>query len=160
MSRNKIPLEVRFWGKVDKGPGCWNWAGAKISTGYGSIGIGAPSRKTALAHRISYEMHFGQISEGLVIDHKCHNRACVNPDHLQAVTQKKNTENRHVSNSSTGSLGVYKSTSAPGKFEARVRHDGKNYYAGLHLTFEEAQESVVRMRNSLFTNNLKDRAAG
>lgn len=159
MSRRQIPLSTRFWAKVAKTESCWIWTGAKISSGYGSIGKGGSSRKTLLAHRVSYEIHFGDIPEGLVIDHICHKRSCVNPEHLQAVTQKQNGENRHVSSSSTGVLGVYKSTSAPGKFEARVRHNGKNHYAGLYATFEEAQKAVIAKRNLLFTNNLLDRRA-
>lgn len=159
MTRRTVSLAQRFWVKVEKTESCWNWTGGKISTGYGSIGLGAPSRKTALAHRISYELCIGPIPEGLVIDHTCGNRGCVNPGHLQAVTQKQNTENRHKTSSSTGSLGVYHSTSAPGKFEARVKHCGKVHYAGLHATFEEAQRAVVAKRNQLFSNNLNDRNA-
>lgn len=42
------------------------------------------------AHRLSYELHKGEIPEGLEIDHLCRNRWCVNPDHLEAVTRREN----------------------------------------------------------------------
>ena len=68
--------------------GCWNWTG-KISkiTGYGHVGF---NYKTYLAHRLSYIVYKGSIPEGMVIDHLCRNRKCVNPLHLEAVSLKEN----------------------------------------------------------------------
>lgn len=64
--------------------GCFIWIGWVKPHGYGLFG-------KRLAHRVSYECAKGAIPEGLVIDHLCRNRCCVNPTHLEAVTQKVNT---------------------------------------------------------------------
>jgi hypothetical protein len=80
--------EQRFWRRVEKQPsGCWEWQGALSEWGYGSLVI--VGRKVP-AHRFSYEIHTGPIPEGLVIDHLCRNPSCVNPEHLEAVTNEEN----------------------------------------------------------------------
>lgn len=79
----------RFMAKVEKTDACWMWSAGKTTAGYGQF-YPKPRRGT-YAHRWSYEYHIGPIPEGLHIDHLCRNRACVNPDHLEPVTQRTNT---------------------------------------------------------------------
>lgn len=67
--------------------GCWIWRGASVGGGYGTI---RRQGQTHRAHRFVYELLVGPIPEGLVIDHLCRNRACVNPKHLEPVTFKEN----------------------------------------------------------------------
>lgn len=81
------PVEERFWAKVEKTSGCWEWVGAITDTGYGLFGI---KDVRYYAHRLSYEDSKGQIKSGLEIDHLCRNTKCVNPDHLEAVTPREN----------------------------------------------------------------------
>ncbi len=65
---------------------CWNWTGSKTG-GYGNIQWGG---KPLRAHRLSYLDFYGELDETLVIDHICKNTACVNPTHLEQVTQTEN----------------------------------------------------------------------
>jgi hypothetical protein len=66
---------------------CWVWSGHRTDEGYGVLVVG---RRRRPAHRISYEHFYGPVGDGLVIDHLCRNRACVNPDHLEAVPNEVN----------------------------------------------------------------------
>lgn len=66
---------------------CWVSNRAMQPNGYTKIGHNG---RTFLTHRIAYEAFVGPIDEGLVIDHLCRVRACVNPDHLEAVTTREN----------------------------------------------------------------------
>ena len=88
------PAEERFWLYVMPEPnsGCWIWTASLDSKGYGQIGTSRINGKKILrrAHQISYEIHHGAVSEGLEINHKCLQRWCVNPDHLEAVSHKEN----------------------------------------------------------------------
>lgn len=77
----------RFWSRVDKTEGCWNWTGCIASRGYGDYEVRG---QRFLAHRIAYTAIAGEIPSGLVIDHLCRNRRCVNPAHMEPVTNKEN----------------------------------------------------------------------
>jgi len=81
-------LPQRFWKKVERiTSGCWIWTGALAGHGYGQIRV---NRKGIYAHRWIFEVDQGSIKKGLQIDHLCRNRSCVNPTHLEAVTQQVN----------------------------------------------------------------------
>lgn len=72
--------------------GCWLWLGTvNVSNGYGYVSMGKRN-SIRLAHRASYEAFKGPIANGLHIDHLCRTKICVNPDHLEAVTQQVNNQ--------------------------------------------------------------------
>lgn len=148
--------EERFWSKVDKSGACWLWTASKNTGGYGGFRLEGRKR---LAHRVSYAWAYGHVPEGLKVDHKCHVRNCVRPDHLRVVTTKQNMENRSgpTVRSKSRVLGVsWKKASR--KWVARVRHEGKLHHVGLFDTIEAASYAVTTRRNELFTHNDLDRS--
>lgn len=86
------PLDERALDKFEqRGPEeCWPWTGAKSDKGYGKIKLNGRRGPCVQAHRVVYEMFIGPIPEGLVLDHLCRNHGCVNPSHLEPVTDRVN----------------------------------------------------------------------
>jgi len=91
----------RFWAKVNKngptpehalGP-CWVWTGARSQFGYGNL---TTNGKQENAHRVSWEIHFGPIPDGIRVLHACDNPPCVRPFHLFLGTQKDNNRDREA----------------------------------------------------------------
>jgi hypothetical protein len=80
-------IHDRFWSKVDKSGECWLWTASKKYKDYGQFWY---KGRNDFAHRVAYELCKGAIPDGLQIDHLCRNPSCVNPDHLEAVTQREN----------------------------------------------------------------------
>lgn len=86
-----MTTEDRFWTKVEKTGGCWNWIAGTNHYGYGSYRTNRESGSfAAQAHRYAYETLVGPIPDGLTLDHLCRNPRCVNPDHLEPVTRGEN----------------------------------------------------------------------
>lgn len=67
--------------------GCWEWDGTRMQSGYGCL---FENGKRQYAHRVSFERVHGEIPAGLVLDHLCRVRHCINPDHLEPVTRRVN----------------------------------------------------------------------
>jgi hypothetical protein len=120
----------KFWVSVDRdNGGCWLWKGSKNSSGYGFLYHDGASQA---AHRVAYTLVKGQIPEGLELDHRCRNRLCCNPDHLEPVTRAENMKRVRESRE-------------PEKHEARSSETpGASDWGGANLTgFFEGQDEVV-----------------
>lgn len=84
----KEKLVNRLFSKISVKPsGCWIWTASLDGKGYGQINI---NQRPQRAHRETYKLFFGEIPKGLVLDHKCRTKNCVNPFHLEPVTQAEN----------------------------------------------------------------------
>ena len=97
-------MHPRFARRVVLNPenGCLEWTLSKDTQGYGRIKY---MGKRRIAHRISYEVHIGEIPEGMTVDHICFNIACVNPDHLQLLTHSENAKKQRSALSETCARG-------------------------------------------------------
>ncbi|KIC85804.1 hypothetical protein RN49_17570 [Pantoea agglomerans] len=69
--------------------GCWQWTASLLTGGYGGFRLNG---KTLRAHRVSFELAYGPIPEGLMVRHKCDNRLCCNPEHLELGTNQDNMD--------------------------------------------------------------------
>lgn len=87
----EVKIVAAFWKKVEMIPfhTCYEWTGSLNKHGYGRFWLGRVNHYV-YAHRFSYELFHGRIPAGLEIDHLCRNHACVNPNHLEAVTHLVN----------------------------------------------------------------------
>lgn len=81
-------VTLAFMSKVKKTDTCWIWQGAKYNSGYGRV----YSKIANLAHRLSYYIFHGELSNNLIVMHSCDVRLCVNPAHLSQGTHKDNTQ--------------------------------------------------------------------
>jgi hypothetical protein len=83
-------LPARFWDKVIPEPnsGCWLWLGYLGHNGYGRFHWTGGSDRNA--HRLAYQILVGPLDDGIVVDHLCRTRCCVNPAHLDPVTPREN----------------------------------------------------------------------
>ena len=92
---NEVPDPERFWEYVQPFmalDACWIWTGTLDRDGYGTFRPRPePDRRLYFAaHRLAFHLLRGPIPDGLTIDHLCLNKACVNPDHLEPVSNAEN----------------------------------------------------------------------
>lgn len=86
-----MPYAETFWLKVEKTSTCWLWAASLSYKGYGQFHAVVDGRRRSVpAHRVSFVLAGGTLSQGMVLDHICRNRQCVNPDHLREITAAQN----------------------------------------------------------------------
>lgn len=146
--------EERFWSKVDRSGECWTWTGATFN-GYGVFRLDG---KAQLAHRVARRWIKGEIPDGEQLDHTCHNRACVNPNHLRFADHATNGQNRASANrnSKSGVRGVYWNQERNG-WMAGVTLRRVTYRRGPFSTIGEAEQAAIELRREHMPYSLMDK---
>ena len=126
--------------------GCIIWTGALDRGGYGMLHANG---RTVPTHRYAWEQINGPIPAGMVIDHTCWERSCVNTDHLRLATRAQNNSNLSGVRKNGAGLprGVYRHGRG---YSAQVRHNGAPHYLGTFETVEEASAAAQAKRAILF----------
>jgi len=129
---------------IEKSGDCWLWTGAKIGDGYGSFNING---KMFICSRLMYIHCFGQIEDGYEIAHTpiiCHNRACVNPEHLEAKTCKDNQADRVLDK--TNPIGERNNNSKLTKVQVcEIRRRSTENHRLLGLEFGVSKSTIGRV---------------
>ena len=106
--------------------GCWVWTGPTCSQGrYGRV---MGTEKFTMAHRQSYEVHKGEIPQGMVVCHKCDNGLCINPDHLFLGTQSTNMKDAASKKRLPRLLNQVGECNGNAKFTREFATEVRNYY--------------------------------
>ena len=139
--------EESFSARTKWQDGCLVWTGSLNKKGYGHIRVDGTMVR---AHRYAWQREHGEIPEGKIIDHNCHNRACVNIDHLRLATYQENSANRsgpeNVS-SKSGLRNVYQDGSG---WVVKVGKNGKRHYFGTYISLDRAKQVAEKARQQLF----------
>lgn len=116
--------------------------------------IRVKTSSTTKAHVLAYQLAYGDVPDGMEVDHECGNPRCIEPEHLRAATRKQNSENLvHLSKSNTsGYRGVYWSKSH-NYWIAKIVHYGKQITRTGFTTAEDANKEAIMLRNTFFTHN-------
>ena len=86
---------ITYWAHVTKTQECWGWKGSKNPGGYGKITVRIEGRPiTVSAHKLSYQLHKGEVPSSLLVLHHCDNPECTNPNHLFLGTQQDNMKDK------------------------------------------------------------------
>lgn len=152
-------IEQQLEHKTDRSGDCWLWIGKVRPDGYGFAYV---KGKTKFAHKVSYEYYVGKVPDGMQLDHKYVSqgcpRHCVNPEHLQVVTQQQNLENISTVKGRSTHRGVLWRGNAK-RWIVVVVKEGKRSYGGSYPLYEThvAAYYARKLRNTVMTNNRNDR---
>lgn len=136
----------RFLAKTERRGACLIWTAATFARGYGAFKVDGETRR---AHRFAYELEYGEIPEGAVLDHSCGARLCVEPTHLRPVSNRENVQYRTGlnRNNTSGHRGVYWSKTK-GKWVAEVKVNRKKKTRSFATAMEANEWAEATRRES------------
>ena len=146
--------DARLKGHSKRVGECLIWQGAVMDSGYGWAHDPRYGKQIG-AHRSAYETWVGPIPRGMIVDHVCYEKLCIEPKHLQVVTPVQNSENRGKLNPSNTS-GVRGVGRRRGKWRVRAKHLGVDHFGGDFDDLAEAEKAAIALRNRLHSNNRLD----
>lgn len=138
-----VHVERRFWAKVDRGAGneCWPWLASTTHNGYGQFRV---RPQTLRAHIVAWTLLVGPVPDGLVLDHLCRNRKCVNPAHMEPVTIAENVRRGMSPSAIAFRLGVCHKGHRWTSENTKVRRDGARQCRA--CANQAARERYARIR--------------
>ena len=143
--RAKTP-EESFKARTKWQGDCLQWTGPTVRGGYAHI---YSQGKAVYVHRFAWEKVYGHIPDGMDIDHICHNRICVNVEHLRLATKSQN--NAYKSPGSSGAAsGVRNVYRVRNKWMVKIGKNGIHHYFGVYSNIEEAKKVAEQARIDLF----------
>lgn len=147
---------------------CWIWDGAKVKDGYGFIAKQIDGkRRTIFVHRLSWVTYFGEVPDGMVVDHTCHtadidncvgeckHRACFNPYHLRTVTFAENLRVKRANPKRFSNLGLMH----PEDRGSCV--NGHPYFEGSYVVYKSGKracKSCVKVNNMNSMKRAREKA--
>lgn len=134
-----------FWDRVERGPGCWEWRLRRETTGYCHFVFG---RERRYAHRVAWELAFGDIPPGLFVCHRCDNRACVRPDHLFLGTAQENTVDMYAKGRGNPPRGVKNGQAKLDESDVQAIRDATESCRVVGMRFGVSPTQVNRIRNN------------
>lgn len=138
--REHMDLPARFWGKVEKTDGCWNWKGRLVYGGYGGFTVASRPER---AHRIAYQITHGPLTPDQIIMHTCDNRACVRPDHLRIGSHQENMDDMNA-----------KGRGSSGDRHRKSMVDGKAARVALRARYDALTEAAQVVEGTPFADRI------
>lgn len=148
-------------GEPEPNTGCLIWMHALGGKGYGRFFFNG---KIKLAHRMSYELFKGEIPDGLMVRHICHNPVCFNPDHLLIGTAKDNSQDMvRAGRHPKPCLGVSKTeehkrkiSNAVKSFNVKQKETGTTRFKKRKITLEDANNIRKMFANGVTAKELSN----
>lgn len=153
LTKKAISVDDAFERYVVESEGCWEWLGAVNMNGYGVVSV---QRTNTPAHRVAWERANGPIPSGMLIDHICRNRRCVNPAHLRLATRRQNAENIKLRTDNTSGVRGVLWHNRDHIWEVHAQSGRKRYYGGRYESLEDAKAAAIKLRNSIFTHHVEE----